>query len=256
MITLAGVRGEQPRALDLDFFSLFIGAAASGASFAEIAASPKPGLVGPDGSASHKDMDWVLFLTSASALAPYWGMQAMEGLCCKGTARRAPTGVLFDRLKERGLEMETAMFEATGGVNTHKGLIFALSVLVGAVGACVADRIAARLYPFPNYDEALKKAARIASPGMEDDFRRAAAKSARELTNGERIYMERGVGGARLEASRGFPSARAGVCAYERARADGADANGAALAALLKIMTLCEDTNVIHRAGYDFWRAR
>jgi triphosphoribosyl-dephospho-CoA synthetase len=31
-------------------------------------------------------------------------------------------------------------------------------------------------------------------------------------------------------------------------------ANDAALRALLTLMSTCEDTNVIHRAGIDFWR--
>jgi triphosphoribosyl-dephospho-CoA synthetase len=227
----------------------FIGAAAVVASFTEICASPKPGLVGPDGSGSHGDMDCALFLTSASVLAPYWGMQAAEGL----NYRRGGEAALFGKLRERGLEMESAMFGATGGVNTHKGLIFALSVLAGAVGACVSEKDSGWTR---NYDEALQKAAAIASRGVEDDFRRAAEKSARglTLTHGERIYIERGVGGVRGEAARGFPSARAGAAAYERAISRGADANGAALSALLEIMALCEDTNVIHRAGYDFWR--
>jgi triphosphoribosyl-dephospho-CoA synthetase len=34
----------------------------------------------------------------------------------------------------------------------------------------------------------------------------------------------------------------------------GASLRGAAIAALLELMTVCEDTNVIHRGGMRFWK--
>ena len=77
----------------------------------------------------------------------------------------------------------------------------------------------------------------------------------RALTNGERLYVEHGVTGVRGEAERGFPSViNAGLPALRRALESGASFNDAGLAALLSIMLVCEDSNVMHRAGYEYWR--
>jgi len=40
---------------------------------------------------------------------------------------------LFERLRFAGQNAEAKMFSATGGVNTHKGLIFASAILCGAL---------------------------------------------------------------------------------------------------------------------------
>ncbi|MDR3322028.1 MAG: triphosphoribosyl-dephospho-CoA synthase, partial [Synergistaceae bacterium] len=109
-------------------FATAIGTLAALATIVEIATTPKPGLVDLYGSSAHNDMDCALFIASASALAPYWREQVMEGIRFSG---RACHRELFARLKSRGVEMESAMLEATGGVNTHKGLIFALSLMTG-----------------------------------------------------------------------------------------------------------------------------
>ena len=59
----------------------------------------------------------------------------------------------------------------------------------------------------------------------------------------------------RGEAERGFPSViNAGLPALRRALESGASFNDAGLAALLSIMLVCEDSNVMHRAGYEYWR--
>ena len=39
-----------------------------------------------------------------------------------------------------GLEAEEAMYEATGHINTHKGLIFSLGLVLGAAGEVSAAR--------------------------------------------------------------------------------------------------------------------
>jgi triphosphoribosyl-dephospho-CoA synthetase len=230
-------------------FATAIGALAALASLVELATTPKPGLVDFHSQGAHGDMDWTLFVLSASALAPYWQDQVMEGMKHRETE---PYRDLYAKLKARGLEMEYAMFEATGGVNTHKGLIFSLSLLTGASGVCL------------NEDDCSAKhiclrSSEIASPHMAEEFERirvrgADKESGDSLSNGEKIFLEHGIGGIRKEAMKGFPSLLHGLAVYEDAVADGASGNDAALSALLGIMSVCEDTNVINRAGVDFWR--
>jgi triphosphoribosyl-dephospho-CoA synthetase len=193
-------------------------------------------------------MDWALFMASASALASYWEEQALEGMRCAESGAR---DALLAKLRSRGVDMESAMFLATGGVNTHKGAIFALSIMVGATGICLSEGDCSP-------DNIFSKSSEIISPTMANEFanmkQKALARDEASLTNGEKIFLRYGVGGIRKEAMDGFPSVRNGLAEYETALANGARGNDAALSALLHIMSVCEDTNVIHRAGFDFWR--
>jgi triphosphoribosyl-dephospho-CoA synthetase len=145
--------------------------------------------------------------------------------------------------------MERVMFGATGGVNTHKGLIFVLSLLLAGWGIAYARRET-------SVAAALDMSSEIISPcllaELEGIKSRAAAGGA--LTHGERIFARYGLGGIRSEVTRGFPSLRRGLAALEDALSGGAAIRDAALYALLVLMMECEDTNVIHRAGVDFWR--
>jgi triphosphoribosyl-dephospho-CoA synthetase len=147
-----------------------------------------------------------------------------------------------------GREMESAMFEATGGVNTHKGLIFALSLIVGASGLCFSRGRTSK-------DSVLKTAGDLirasVTEEMEDIGRRG--RRGEELTHGEKIYFLHGIGGIRAEAKNGFPSVKKGLDALEEAVSRGAALRDAAISALLVLMAECEDTNVMHRGGVRFW---
>lgn len=222
----------------------FLATAAYEASVREVMTTPKPGLVDSDGSGCHDDMDCALFLKSARALAPFWVRQARAGL--DGT----PLELAAARLRAAGVEMERAMAEATGGVNTHKGLVYLMSLLLYGAGFALFSGA-------PRSAEAAADFAALAVRGAVGRELGAllAGPPRRALTNGERLYVEHGVTGVRGEAERGFPSViNAGLPALRRALESGASFNDAGLAALLHIMLVCEDSNVMHRAGYEYWR--
>jgi triphosphoribosyl-dephospho-CoA synthetase len=223
-----------------------LGALAALSVFEEALLSPKPGLVCPDSQGSHTDMNWITFILGASAIAPFWQIQAANGL---PMAHYKPSDGVAERLRKTGQDMERAMFAATGGVNTHKGLIFALSLLLGAWGS-LADRGA------PSRRDIFRAAGEMAAPMVERDMREITFRGRRggRMTHGERIFFERGIGGIRSEAARGFPSVAAALGAFEESLEGGASIRDAALRALIILMTICEDTNVIHRGGVDFWR--
>ena len=96
----------------------------------EAAAAPKPGLVTPFSKGAHRDMDYFLFLRSGAALAPYFASFVRIGAALAG---KVPEDTLSP-LRAEGLRAEKAMSDATGGVNTHKGLIFSLGILCAAAG--------------------------------------------------------------------------------------------------------------------------
>ena len=115
-----------------------IGHTALAATLYEVAASPKPGLVDPVSSGAHQDMDYFTFLTSAAALAPYFIEFARIG-AERDVAARTPRAALLPTLRRVGVEAERAMFAATAGANTHKGLIFSMGLLCVAAGSLVGE---------------------------------------------------------------------------------------------------------------------
>ncbi|MCF7953621.1 MAG: triphosphoribosyl-dephospho-CoA synthase [Spirochaetales bacterium] len=142
---------------------------------------------------------------------------------------------LFPGLRSIGREAEDAMFRATGGVNTHKGLIFSLGVLCAAASAIFHQ--GGSLLDSGLAEAAAAAAGRISEGIVQrdlgglglDSFRKKAVpnnfhrdtrveaavglrvksgKSAelRKLTAGEKLYLQYGVRGIRGEAEDGFPT--------------------------------------------------
>ena len=91
----------------------------------------KPGLVGPDGSGAHTDMDYAVMQRGIKALRPFWSRMAM----CTSV----------QELQAIGIEAEKAMLKATGGVNTHRGAIFGLGLAVYAWVQSTGDEELMRL---------------------------------------------------------------------------------------------------------------
>lgn len=224
--------------------ALFIGRAAHAAAVAEIMTKPKPGLVDPLGCGCHEDMDWRLLLASADALAPFWPEQAAAGL------DGVPPESAMPGLRARGVEMDRAMFAAAGGVNAHKGLIYAMSLLLYGAGYAIYNK--KELTP----DAIAGYAAAAVRGSVERELASLPADCpGRQLTHGEKLFLKHGITGIRGEAEKGFPSIiRAGLPELRRVLAAGAGENDAALGALLAIMEVNEDSNVIHRGGFGFWK--
>ena len=96
----------------------------------EVLTTPKPGLVDRNNNGSHSDMDIKTFAASANALRGYWGRCFLTG---HKTADSEPEET-FLLLRKEGIEAEHEMLRATGGVNTHKGAIFLIGTVCGAIG--------------------------------------------------------------------------------------------------------------------------
>ncbi|MCF0237719.1 MAG: triphosphoribosyl-dephospho-CoA synthase, partial [Sphaerochaetaceae bacterium] len=84
----------------------------------ELKTTIKPGLVDMKNSGAHSDMDYRTFEKSIEALKkPFVKMAGSSS---------------FEQLRFYGMEAEKAMFEATKGINTHKGAIFTLGLIMFA----------------------------------------------------------------------------------------------------------------------------
>ena len=202
----------------------------------EVSVTPKPGLVDRANNGAHRDMDLSSFLFSANALSGYWDHCFHRGHC--SVLNGLPPAKTFSQLRGIGKQAERDMLAATGGVNTHKGAIFTLGVLCGAIG---------RLYEpetgFPDTDAILDEAAAMTRETLEAEL-----PAARWNTAGEALYRQYGTRGIRGEVSDGLPAVReVSLPVFKALLAEGLDRNHAAAVTLLHLIAKVEDTNLLHR---------
>jgi len=216
-----------------------LGRLAKEALLAEASLDPKPGLVTPVSAGAHTDMDFSLFVASAKAL------ESCFAACAEaGAAAASPASLLAD-LRIIGREGERAMFQATGGINTHKGAVFCL----GLLGAAVAFLHAGGQEPSG------EGACRLVSGMCAGLVERELAKGdpGRPGTAGERLYRTGGVRGARGQAEDGYPVLREKLLpVLRRAHAQGpARFRLGCLDALLIAMAELEDSCLLARGGAE-----
>ena len=217
----------------------YIGEAARLALIAEVDTTPKPGLVDRQDSGAHHDMDHHTFLASANAIAPYLVQMAGAGYTWGGAPDK-----LFAYIRPMGLLAEQAMYRATKGVNTHKGLIFSLGVLCACAG-----QHHCRQGGFHSM-EILKLASKMTSQTLEQEFK--LIRSREPKTHGERLYCQYGIRGIRGEAIEGFPSVRdCALPVMASLNKEITDQNMLFLQTLLHLMAHVEDTNVIFRTDFE-----
>ena len=191
--------------------------------------SPKPGLVDSRGNGAHHDLTLELMERSAHSLTPTFQALAQQSW------RRPADVALRQTIGRLGREGEQQMMAATGGVNTHRGAIWALGLLVSAVamlgGSAPAQAIAAT-------------AAKLAQ--LPDD---AAPKL---FSKGLRATHRYRGPGAREEAQQGFPHIiKLALPQLQHSRQRGSNEAQARLDALMAIMTSLSDTCVLSRAGLE-----
>lgn len=201
----------------------------------EVLTTPKPGLVDRRNNGSHKDMDIVTFVSSAHALLPYFTKCITIG---QDTAEQPPEET-FRLLRQAGLDAEKAMYQATGGVNTHKGAVFTLGILCGSVGRLWSAEV-----PVAPLDLILNECAAIGQAAMKDFTRMDGS------TAGQRLYQQKGLRGIRGEVADGLPAVKnIALPALEEGLSKGLSFNNAAACALIQLIAQVEDSNLYHRGG-------
>lgn len=210
----------------------------------EVYATPKPGLVDRRDTGAHRDMNYETFLASTEAITPFMVRMFAEGMDATA-AGRTPEEV-FQAIRGIGLEAEQAMYAATDGVNTHKGMIFTMGIVLAAAGILYAradetsgllaekeqqpgDDVtpealaSADVQPMtadgePAISEAgviagqitvdaiLDRTRQMTARSMAEDFRKMLAHPPK--THGERLFRTYGERGIRGQAMEGFPILR------------------------------------------------
>lgn len=142
--------------------------------------SPKPGLVDSRGNGAHHDLTLELMERSAHSLTPTFQALAQQSWL------RPVDVALRQTIGRLGREGEQQMMAATGGVNTHRGAIWALGLLVSAVamlgGSGTAEAItatAAKLAQLPDeaapkvFSKGLRATHRYRVPGAREEAQQA-----------------------------------------------------------------------------------
>ncbi|MCK3657043.1 2-(5'-triphosphoribosyl)-3'-dephospho CoA synthase [Pasteurellaceae bacterium Macca] len=208
----------------------------------EVYLTPKPGLVDQDNNGAHRDMDLSTFERSANALRPFWSKFVRYGMM---TAKQ-PISQILAQIRPLGLAAEEAMFAATGGINTHKGVIFAFGVI-----CCVIGRLIELNHQTPSEQSTdlyrdVKQICATAAALCQGITAELQHEGEQPLTAGMRLFREFGLTGARGEAESGFPQ----VLSILPVLADKQyDWQHRLLLALLQLMAMNQDTNVAHRGG-------
>ena len=200
----------------------------------EVSTSPKPGLVDRYNSGKHKDMDFYSFMNSISVLYPYFEKCFIYGRNCNDAVST------FDMLRWPGMVAEGKMFASTNGSNTHKGAIFSLGLICGALGRLERSK-------WVNSDEILKECSLMSKGLIEKDLANITIENAK--TNGQILYAKYGITGVRGQAEEGFPIVKEyGLPVLEKGLAIGKSFDEAGSAALLSMMVYLIDTNIVSRS--------
>ena len=196
----------------------------------EVQLDHKPGLVCPNSNGSHMDMNCATFNASINALKGYFGQCFLAGF----------EGKEFRDLQRLGVAAEKNMFTATFGVNTHKGAIFLLGLLAGAVG--VQFREQGRLDPM--------HLGSVVASRWGVNILLAGVQPGVLASHGKQVKNTFGLPGAREQAAQGFPVLFCTtVPQLNWALSACVSPDQAKLHALVCTIAQLPDTNLAHRGG-------
>ncbi|MDO5650791.1 MAG: triphosphoribosyl-dephospho-CoA synthase [Moraxella sp.] len=205
----------------------------------EVSLTPKPALVDRRGNGAHHDLTFEIMVASAKSLYP-----AFFAMAQKANEYKSICSALRMAIGKIGRNAETEMLRITGGVNTHRGAIWTLGLLVTSASLLLSHHN--RMISLAS-KEVCQIAGGIAC--IEDS---SITTKKETLSHGELIWQKYQIGGARQQAQQGFPMiVEQGLPRLRYSRYQGDLEEHARLNALLAIMSELGDTCVLHRSGID-----
>ncbi|KAB1991461.1 triphosphoribosyl-dephospho-CoA synthase CitG [Haemophilus parainfluenzae] len=224
------------------YIAEYIGGQAYSALVQEARLSPKPGLVDTINNGSHKDMNLHTFEQSAVSLRPFFTQFVLKGM----TTAHLPEKQILAEIRPIGLSAEKAMFEATNGINTHKGAIFSFGLVCTAMGRLLAQQNVIQSSVKFDINSICSLVAQFAQ-GLTDELKHYPEYF--PVTAGVRLFRKYGLTGARGEAESGFNLIRTLLPQFDEFHQ--LDEEHRLLILLLHLMATNPDTNVVHRGGLD-----
>jgi len=202
----------------------------------ETSLTPKPGLVDRFSNGSHADMNFLTFADSSAAISFYFEELVQAGFAFQGKEYIQALPII----RNIGLRMEAAMFQATGNINTHKGLIFLMGLTLFSCGKLYSS--------FNQFDPESFRS--IVRDICRDMVRRELLESKpSNTTHGLEVFHSSGFSGARGEAEGGLRTV------FEIGLPYLAEVNQlndtAMINCFLAIASKNMDTNILFRRGLD-----
>lgn len=190
----------------------------------ELDTTPKPGLVDKNDSGAHIDMDYKLMSESIKALRPYFTQ-----LSTISWREELPP---ISTIIEIGKNGEEAMLASTKGVNTYKGALFCIGLMIIATSNI--------FYKKREYikDEELAKIIMQISKGIKRD----------DSSHGATVQNKFKIKGALQMAQEGYPLLFKKWITYYKSNIDDIYNNHKTL---LLIMSELDDSNVYYRKGKE-----
>ena len=217
--------------------ALRIGSLAREALLEEVYTTPKPGLVDLCSNGAHTDMDVSVFEKSTDALFPWFVRMAEQGYTWNCSAEE-----LFLGIRKTGILAEKKMYQITGGINTHKGLIFTLGIFCAAVGRCAREGGVLTLERLIRTERQMTYNVLIKET--------ESLKEKEPDSNGEQNLKKYGSYGVRGEAILGYPMiTKLAMPVMKEGMKRQEEWNRIKLQTLCALMSQVEDSNVLFRKG-------
>ncbi|QQS87337.1 triphosphoribosyl-dephospho-CoA synthase CitG [Fusobacterium canifelinum] len=201
----------------------------------EVSISPKAGLVSRLSNGSHKDMDFYTFIDSALSLDNYFSECYIYG---QENNFYSPS--FFKNLRDLGKKAEKEMYQATDGINTHKGTIFSMGIVISVLASYLkeVDKIDLKIL-----SEKIKS---MCSPLLEE----------LENINNFSTYGEKAFKNYHLTGARGLA-----LSGYDIVLLDGInklkeftkilDFETSCILLLFYYISILDDTNIVNRANFE-----
>lgn len=196
----------------------------------EVSCYPSPGLVSPISNGAHTDMDYYTFIDSISEITPFFKD------ICELSMSTIPEEQLLSKIRPIGIEIEKHMFLATNNINTHKGLIFLLSITCAAVSKAY--------YNNASFSEVPNIIRKISHDLVKNEL--LSKITDKPKTYGEKIFLEYGITGVRGEVEKGLPTVFNYSLPFYQSHSY-LNKRQRLFMTLLCIMAHCEDSTLLHR---------
>ncbi|WP_029758778.1 triphosphoribosyl-dephospho-CoA synthase CitG [Fusobacterium nucleatum] len=215
--------------------SKYVAKLATKALLYEVSISPKAGLVSRLSNGSHKDMDFYTFIDSALSLSHYFSECFIYG-----QENNFGSPDFFKNLRNLGKAAEKEMFKATSGINTHKGTIFSMGILISVLASYLK--------------ETNKIDLKILSEKIKDMC--APLLNELETTNNFSTYGEKAFKKYHLTGARGLA-----ISGYDIVLLDGInklkeftkilDFETSCILLLFYYISILDDTNIVNRTNFE-----
>ena len=201
----------------------------------EVSISPKAGLVSRLSNGSHKDMDFYTFIDSALSLDEYFSECFVYG-----QENDFYSLNFLKNLRDLGKKAEKKMYKATNGINTHKGTIFSMGIIISVLASYLkeVDKIDLKILS--------EKIKTMCIPLLEE------LENANNFsTYGEKAFKNYHLTGARGLAISGYDIVLLDGINKLKEFTKSLDFETSCILLLFYYISILDDTNIVNRANFE-----